>query len=47
MKGVRNALFGGGLLLTSVTGPGRIWWQTLSTSDLVPVIAPWLPGKLE
>jgi uncharacterized protein (TIGR00266 family) len=35
MKGVRSALFGGeGLFLAHLTGPGRVWLQTLPFSRL-------------
>lgn len=39
VKGVGNVLFGGeGLFNTKVTGPGRIWVQTMPASQLASVI---------
>jgi uncharacterized protein (TIGR00266 family) len=35
VKGFKNVLFGGeGLFLSTVTGPGRVWLQTMSAADL-------------
>ncbi len=35
MRGIRNALFGGdGLFLTELTGPGKVWLQTLTVPGL-------------
>ena len=45
MKGFRNALFGGdGLFLVRLTGPGRIWLQTLTMPGLAHGLAPYM-GK--
>src|SRR5205807_10483488 len=42
MPGIRNALFGGdGLFLATLTGPGRIWLQSLS----LPRLAHALTGR--
>jgi len=44
VKGVSNLLFGGeGLFLTLLTGPGKVWIQTLSISSLAAEIYPYLP----
>ena len=38
VKGIRNVLFGGeGLFFVSLTGPGRIWLQTMPLSKLAGV----------
>jgi uncharacterized protein (AIM24 family) len=49
-KGIKNALFGGeGLFLTKLTGPGKVWLQTMSISELASSIAsriiPFMPSK--
>lgn len=42
--GVKNALLGGeGLFNTVVTGPGRIWLQTMPISHVAGVIRPYIP----
>lgn len=44
VPGVKNALFGGeGLFNTVITGPGRVWLQTMSIPGLAGLIAPYLP----
>ena len=44
VKGFRNILFGGeGLLFATLTGPGRIWLQTMPMSKLAGAIARYLP----
>lgn len=46
VKGVKNVLFGGeGLFNTVVTGPGRVFLQTMPLSRFVGTIAPMLPNK--
>ncbi|RAI39234.1 TIGR00266 family protein [Rhodoplanes roseus] len=46
IKGIRNALFGGdGLFLARLTGPGKVWLQTLTTEGLAHAVAPYLPAK--
>ncbi len=43
-KGIANALFSGeGLFNTKVTGPGRVWIQTMPAPSLAGAIAPFLP----
>ncbi|MFI5782145.1 TIGR00266 family protein [Nocardia sp. NPDC051570] len=44
MRGVRNILFGGdGLFLAALTGPGRVWLQSLTISNLAQALLPYLP----
>lgn len=44
MPGIRNALFGGdGLFLATLTGPGRIWLQSMSLPHLAHAIAHYMP----
>lgn len=44
MRGVRNMLFGGdGLFLAELTGPGKVWLQTLTPSKLAHALAPYMP----
>lgn len=46
--GIKNAVFGGeGLFNTVVTGPGRIWLQTMPISAFVDSIVPHMPFKKE
>lgn len=43
VKGIGNALFGGeGLFNTVVTGPGRIWLQTLPRNVVAGAVAPYI-----
>jgi uncharacterized protein (TIGR00266 family) len=45
ISGIRNMLFGGdGIFLAALTGPGRIWLQTLTVSNFAHALAPYLPG---
>ncbi|MEP9376810.1 TIGR00266 family protein [Aquabacter sp. CN5-332] len=44
MRGVKNMLFGGdGLFLAQLTGPGKIWLQSLTPSKLAHALQPYLP----
>jgi uncharacterized protein (TIGR00266 family) len=46
IKGIRNMLFGGdGIFLAQLTGPGRVWLQTLTLSNLAHALAPYLPSS--
>ena len=48
VKGVKNLLFGGeGLFFATVTGPGRVWLQTMPVSKLAEAIIPYLPQPKE
>lgn len=43
MRGVANALFGGdGLFVARLTGPGKVWLQTLTVPHLAHALAPYL-----
>jgi len=45
IQGIRNMLFGGdGIFLAQLTGPGRVWLQTLTLSNLAHALAPYLPA---
>ena len=44
MPGIRNALFGGeGLFLATLTGPGRVWLQSMSLPHLAHAIGHYMP----
>jgi uncharacterized protein (TIGR00266 family) len=46
MRGIRNMIFGGdGLFLAELTGPGRIWLQTMTLPNLAHALAPYLGGE--
>ena len=46
VKGVKNILLGGeGMFNTKVTGPGRVWIQTMPISAVASIIATRLPTK--
>jgi uncharacterized protein (TIGR00266 family) len=46
VKGVTNILFAGeGLFLATLTGPGKIWLQTLPVSVLAQAIKQFIPTK--
>jgi uncharacterized protein (TIGR00266 family) len=46
ISGIANALFGGqGLFLVRLTGPGRVWLQTLTVPNLAQALAPYLPQQ--
>lgn len=46
VKGFSNILFGGeGLFLATLRGPGRIWLQTMPTSNLAKAILPYIPAR--
>ena len=43
MPGISNALFGGdGLFLARLTGPGRVWLQSLTVPGFAHALAPYL-----
>ena len=43
LRGIRNVLFGAdGLFLAALTGPGRVWLQTLPLSNLAHALSPYL-----
>ncbi|HEX8816533.1 MAG TPA: TIGR00266 family protein [Terriglobales bacterium] len=46
VPGIKNMIFGGdGLFLASLTGPGRIWLQTLPIAKLAHAIEKYLPQQ--
>jgi uncharacterized protein (TIGR00266 family) len=43
ISGIKNALFGGdGIFLVQLTGPGRVWLQTMPLPNLAHALAPYL-----
>ena len=43
---MKNVLFGGeGLIDTVVTGPGKVYLQTMSVPKLAKLIIPFIPDK--
>lgn len=43
MKGFRNVLFGGdGLFLAQLSGPGKVWLQTLTVPNLAHALTPYI-----
>lgn len=48
VKGAKNMLFGGeGLFFATLTGPGRVWLQTMPISKLAEALIPLLPTKTD
>jgi len=48
VPGIKNIIFGSdGIFLASLTGPGRIWLQTLPISKLAHALIPYLPQRKE
>ena len=46
IQGVKNVLFGGeGLFNTVVTGPGKVYLQSMPVSSLAQSIIPYIPSK--
>lgn len=44
VPGVKNMLFGGeGIFNTLLTGPGKIWLQTMPLSNVAGVLRPYMP----
>ncbi len=44
VKGIKNIIWGGeGLFLATMTGPGRVWIQSLPVSELAGKLAEYLP----
>lgn len=45
VPGVKNMLFGGeGFFNTVITGPGRVWLQTMPISNVAGVLRPYFPS---
>ena len=47
VKGVKNMLIGEGLFFTRVTGPGKVWIQTMPISKLAEALIPFMPAPKE
>ena len=46
IKGIKNMIFGNdGLFLAKLTGPGKVFLQTLPLSNLAAAIAQYLPNN--
>ena len=46
VSGFKNIFFGGqGLFLTTLTGPGKVWLQTLTAQDMASKLLPYLPSS--
>ena len=46
VPGIQNAFFGGsGLFLAALTGPGRVWLQSMTMPHLAHAIAEYLPHR--
>jgi uncharacterized protein (TIGR00266 family) len=47
ITGIRNMIFGGdGIFLAALTGPGRVWLQTLPISKLAHQLQQYMPGQV-
>lgn len=45
VPGVKNMLFGGeGIFNTVISGPGRVWLQTMPISNVAGVLRPYMPS---
>ena len=47
VKGAKNILFGEGLFFSRLTGPGKVWIQTMPISKLAESLIPFLPQNTE
>ena len=45
VKGAKNILFGEGLFFSRVTGPGKVWIQTMPISKLAEALIPFMPSN--
>ena len=45
VKGAKNILFGEGLFFSKLTGPGKVWLQTMPISKLAEAIIPFIPTQ--
>jgi uncharacterized protein (AIM24 family) len=44
VKGIKNIFFGADtLFLAKMTGPGKVWLQTMPLSNLAGALAPYMP----
>ena len=47
VQGAKNILFGEGLFFSKLTGPGKVWLQTMPISKLAESLIPFLPQRTE
>ena len=46
VRGIKNVLFAGeGLFLATLTGPGKVWMETMPLANLAAKIARYIPSK--
>ena len=46
VKGFKNVFFGGeGLFMVTLTGPGKVWLQTLTAHDMAEKLIPYIPSS--
>ena len=45
VQGAKNILFGEGLFFSKLTGPGKVWIQTMPISKLAESIIPFIPER--
>ena len=46
IPGIKNMIFGGdGIFMAALTGPGRVWLQTLPISNLAHQLQRYMPGR--
>lgn len=46
LRGIRNVFFGGdGLFVSRLTGPGKVWLQSLTMPNFAHALAPYLGGE--
>ena len=42
VKGLKNKLFGDALFVAKLTGPGRVWLQSLTLGNLAGALQPYI-----
>lgn len=47
VKGAKNILFGEGLFFSKLTGPGKVWIQTMPISKLAEALIPFMPTNTQ
>lgn len=48
VKGIKNKLLGGeGFFNTMITGPGKVWVQSMSPQEMANALARFLPSRSE
>ena len=45
VQGAKNILIGEGLFFSKLTGPGKVWIQTMPISKLAESIIPFIPER--